>query len=39
VVQDLILRPQNSCFLKAVYYSPSQAKTDHASLPPGDTGQ
>lgn len=39
VVQDLILRPQNTCFLKAVFYSPSQHTTYHAPLPPGYWGQ
>lgn len=39
VVQDLILRPQNTCFLKAVYYSPSQRTTYHAPLPHGYWGQ
>lgn len=39
VVQDLILRPENTCFLKAVFYSPSQHATYRAELPKGYTGQ
>lgn len=39
VVQDLVLRPENTCFLKAVFYSPSRRTTYRAALPPGYTGQ
>jgi hypothetical protein len=39
VIQDLRLHPENTCFLKAVFYSPSHHTTYRAALPPGYTGQ
>lgn len=38
VVQDLILQPENTCFLRAVYSSQSTGQTYYAPLPPGYRG-
>jgi hypothetical protein len=39
VVQDIALTTNNVCFLKEVYYSPSQHKTYLPTNPPGYDGQ
>lgn len=39
VVQDLVLRRDNVCFLKQVYYSPSQGRRIMAEMPAGYTGE
>ena len=39
VVQDLLIQPQNTCFRKAKWYSPSTHHTYLAPLPPGYQGQ
>lgn len=38
IVQDLILRLENTCFCKAVFYSPSTQTSYRAPLPPGYCG-
>lgn len=39
VIQDLIVRPENTEFKREVYYSPSKGKTYLASLPEGYDGE
>ena len=39
VVQDVVFCTDNICFRKEKYYSPSEARTYLASLPPGYEGQ
>jgi hypothetical protein len=39
IVQNLILQPDNVCFERATYYSPSTGLTYLAPLPPGYDGQ
>ena len=39
VVQDLILRTDNVCFRKEVWYSPTTRKSYRAALPPGYAGE
>jgi hypothetical protein len=38
VVQDLIFRTLNTCFLQEVFYSPAIGQSYQAELPPGYTG-
>ena len=39
VVQDLVIKPNNSCFRKEKYYSPSSKKTYLAAMPAGYEGE
>lgn len=39
VVQDIIVAPNNTCFQKEKYYSPSEQKSYMAPMPPGYEGE
>lgn len=39
VVQDIMVTPNNTCFKKEKYYSPSEQKSYMAAMPPGYEGE